>query len=86
MAGALRIDKWLFHARFCKTRALAQEKARTGQIRLNGQPVEKPHTPVKPGDILTLPSGGSVFILKIRDLGERRGRFSEAQALYERMD
>jgi ribosomal protein S4 len=41
LSETLRIDKWLFHARFCKTRTIAQEKAEAGRIRLNGQRVEK---------------------------------------------
>ena len=83
MGESLRIDKWLWHARFCKTRAIAQEKAAQGHIRLNGHRVEKPSAAVRVGDIMTLPAGGRVIALKVLDLGFRRGPASEAQTLYE---
>jgi len=53
----VRIDKWLWQARFSKTRGIAQAAARAGRIRLNGQRVEKAGTEVRPGDILTVPRG-----------------------------
>jgi ribosome-associated heat shock protein Hsp15 len=80
---ALRIDKWLWHARFCKTRAIAQGKAAGGHIRLNGQRVEKPSHSVRVGDVLTLPVGGKIMAVKVTGLGERRGPAPEARALYE---
>ena len=83
MSESLRIDKWLWHARFCKTRAIAQEKAAQGHIRINGHRVEKPSAAVRVGDIMTLPAGGRVIALKVLGLGERRGPASEAQTLYE---
>ena len=83
MAESLRIDKWLWHARFCKTRSLAQAKAETGQIRLNGNRVEKPSAPVRPGDVMTLTAGRDVLVVRVLGLGERRGPASEARTLYE---
>ena len=83
MSESLRIDKWLWHARFCKTRGIAQEKAAQGRIRLNGQRVEKPSTTVRVGDIMTLPHLGKVVSLKVLGLGVRRGPAAEAQELYE---
>lgn len=83
MGESLRIDKWLWHARFCKTRPIAQEKAAQGHIRLNGQRVEKASAAVRVGDIMTLPTGGRVIALKVLGLGVRRGPAPEAQALYE---
>ena len=83
MAEALRIDKWLWHARFCKTRSLAQAKAETGQIRLNGNRVEKPSALVRPGDVMTLTAGREVVVLRVLGLGERRGPASEARSLYQ---
>ena len=83
MAETLRIDKWLWHARFCKTRSVAQAKAETGQIRLNGNRVEKPSAAVRPGDILTLTAGRDVLVVRVLGLGERRGPASEARTLYE---
>jgi ribosome-associated heat shock protein Hsp15 len=83
LSESLRIDKWLWHARFCKTRAIAQEKAAQGHIRINGHRVEKASAAVRVGDIMTLPAGGRVIALKVVGLGERRGPASEAQTLYE---
>jgi len=82
LSESLRIDKWLWHARFCKTRAIAQEKATKGHIRLNGQRVEKASAAVRVGDVMTLPVGGRVIALRVLGLGERRGPASEAQTLY----
>lgn len=83
MSETLRIDKWLFHARFYKTRNIAQEKAEGGRIRLNGQRVEKVSAAVRVGDVLTLPVGGKVVAVRVLQLGERRGPATEARALYE---
>jgi ribosome-associated heat shock protein Hsp15 len=83
VAESLRIDKWLWHARFCKTRSLAQAKAEAGQIRLNGNRIEKPSAAVRPGDIMTLTAGREVLVLRVLGLGERRGPASEARTLYE---
>jgi ribosome-associated heat shock protein Hsp15 len=83
MSESLRIDKWLWHARFCKTRAIAQAKASAGHIRLNGQRVEKPSATVRIGDVLTLRTGGQILALRVLGLGLRRGPAPEARMLYE---
>lgn len=80
---ATRIDKWLFHARFYRTRALAQAAASAGKVRLNGIRVEKPAQLLKPGDVLTLGRGGEIVALRVLALAERRGPAPEAQRLYE---
>ena len=80
---ATRIDKWLFHARFYKTRALAQAAAEGGRVRRNGVRVEKPAQAVRPGDILTLGKGKELLTVRILALAARRGSASQAQALYE---
>ena len=59
MADHVRIDKWLWHARFYRTRVLAQSAAARGVIRLNGNRVEKCSVNVCPGDVLTLPQSPS---------------------------
>ncbi|KFE36707.1 RNA-binding S4 domain-containing protein [Thioclava atlantica] len=82
----LRIDKWLWHARFCKTRALAQQVVQGGRVRVNGQRIDKPGRAVGPGDVLTLRIGAQVQVLRILDCGTRRGPASEAQGLYERIE
>jgi len=81
--SAARIDKWLFHARFYRTRSLAQAAASAGKVRLNGVRVEKPGHLLKPGDVLTLGRGGEIVALKVLALAERRGPAREAQKLYE---
>jgi ribosome-associated heat shock protein Hsp15 len=82
MSSSIRIDKWLWHARFCKTRSIAQAKAEAGQIRLNGQRVAKSSAQVRPGDIMTLSAGRDVLVVKVVSLGERRGPAAEARRLY----
>jgi ribosome-associated heat shock protein Hsp15 len=81
---SLRIDKWLWHARFYKTRGLAQAAACSGVLRLNNARVEKASLSVKLGDVLTVPRGHrEVVVIRVRALGFRRGPAPEAQALYE---
>ncbi len=79
----IRIDKWLWHARFYKTRALAQEAAEKGRIRLNGARTEKAGRGIKIGDVLTVPTGRDVLIVRVVAFGEKRGPAPEARALYE---
>ena len=80
--GPIRLDKWLWHARFFKSRSLAAE-ACGGPIRLNGQPVAKPSQSVKAGDVVTFVQGRQVRVVKMLAPGLRRGPAPEAQALYE---
>ena len=86
MVDRIRIDKWLWHARFYRTRVLAQTAAGTGMIRLNGQRVEKSSTNVGPGDVLTLPKGREVVVVRVLKLAPRRGPASDARLLYETLD
>ncbi|MCQ0971649.1 RNA-binding S4 domain-containing protein [Paracoccus sp. TK19116] len=78
----LRLDKWLFFARFFKSRGLAAERIEGGGIRVNGQPCRKPGRSVRAGDHLTISARGQVRALEILSLGTRRGPAPEAQALY----
>ncbi len=78
----LRIDKWLWQARFFKTRSLAAKQVSGGHVRLNGNRVLKPAQAVAPGDVLTFPQGRIVRVVRIEALGVRRGPAPEAQALY----
>ena len=80
---SLRLDKWLYLARFYKTRALAQQLIGKSRIRINGRVVEKPHTLVRVGDVVTLPLSGGVRVLRLLSLPLRRGPAPEAQASYE---
>jgi ribosome-associated heat shock protein Hsp15 len=81
--SAARLDKWLFHARFYRTRPLAQAAASAGKVRLNGSRIDKPGHAVKPGDILTLGRGAQIMAVRVLALAERRGPASEARNLYE---
>jgi len=82
-ADGLRLDRWLWQARFFKTRALAAQLAARRRIRINRLLVTKPHYRVRPGDVLTFPYGQTVRVVRILALGTRRGPASEAQTLYE---
>ena len=79
----LRLDKWLWQARFFKTRALAAQLVGKGRLRINQTIVTKAHHRVRPGDVLTFPQGHVVRIVRVVDLGSRRGPASEARTLYE---
>jgi len=79
---ALRLDKWLWFARFCKSRSLAARLCRSGHVRVNRQAVEKPHALVRAGDILTFPQGDRVRVIEVLALGARRGPPAEARVLY----
>ena len=79
----MRIDKWLWHARFFKTRTLAAATVSAGHVRLNSAKVAKPAQAVAAGDVLTFAQGDRVRVIRILAHGIRRGPASEAQALYE---
>jgi ribosome-associated heat shock protein Hsp15 len=80
------LDKWLFHARFYRTRALAQAATVAGRVRLNGVKVEKPGHVLKAGDVLTLGKGPHVITIRVLGLAQKRGSAKEALALYEVID
>ena len=82
-SAGLRLDKWLWQARFFKTRALATQLVGKGRLRINQTIVTKAHHRVRPGDVLTYPQGQSVRVVRVVELGSRRGPPSEAEALYE---
>jgi ribosome-associated heat shock protein Hsp15 len=81
-----RLDRWLWHARFFKTRTLAAKVVSGGQVRVNSQRVRKPATLVRVGDGLTFPQGRDIRIVTIQAFGLRRGPAAEAQALYQDLD
>jgi ribosome-associated heat shock protein Hsp15 len=80
--GRIRLDKWLWQARFVKSRSLSAGLIEAGHMRLNGERVVKPAHPVGPGDVLTFPAGGKVRVVRILAVGVRRGPATEAQTLY----
>jgi len=78
----VRVDKWLWAARFYKTRSLATEAVTGGKVEVNGERA-KPAKTVKVGDEIKVRLAPYEHILIVRDLAERRGPASVAQALYE---
>lgn len=76
-----RLDKWLWAARFFKTRALATEAIAGGKVHVNGDRV-KPARPVRLGDELTVQRGVERFVVIVEGYAERRGPASVAQTLY----
>lgn len=79
----LRLDKWLWQARFFKSREMAADVVESGHLRLNSQRCKKPGHSVQGGDVLTFPQGRDIRVVRVRDIGERRGPASEARALYD---
>lgn len=78
-----RIDKWLWFARLVKTRTLATRLVTGGKIRINREKIDKASHSVKAGDVVTARVARKIVILKILDVGARRGPAKEAQLLYE---
>lgn len=81
--GAQRLDKWLWCARFFKTRSLANKLLGSGRLRLSGKVVAKAHQKVRVGDVLTFPQGPHVRVIEVLSLAERRGPAPEARTLYQ---
>jgi len=78
-----RLDKWLWFARFCKSRTLASKLCAAGKIRIGGELVHKAHYLVRLGDVLTFPQGLHIRVVRVVELGLRRGPATEARTLYE---
>jgi ribosome-associated heat shock protein Hsp15 len=81
----IRLDKWLWFARFVKTRAIAQELAESGHVRINGQRVTTAARKVRIGDVLTIALPTRVRVVRVLDTAERRGPASDAVGLYDSM-
>jgi ribosome-associated heat shock protein Hsp15 len=81
----LRIDKWLWAARFFKTRSLAARACELGRIESNRQPA-KPAREVRIGDVLQVKNDGGDFIVEVLGLSEMRGPAAAAQTLYRETD
>jgi ribosome-associated heat shock protein Hsp15 len=82
----MRLDKWLWHARFFKTRPLAGRFIEKARCRIDGRVTNKPHTVVAPGMVLAFALGPKVRVVRIVALGERRGPAPEARSLYDEID
>ncbi|MFP4405704.1 RNA-binding S4 domain-containing protein [Rhodosalinus sp.] len=78
-----RLDKWLWQARFFRTRSLAAREIAAGHCRVNGARVTKPAAAVGAGDVLTFVQARRVRVVRVTGLPDRRGPAPEAQAHYE---
>ena len=78
----MRLDKWLWAARFFKTRSLAQHAVAGGRVKLGGDRVKPAHA-VRPGDALTVQIEEIEWQVTVRGLADRRGPATEAKQLYE---
>jgi ribosome-associated heat shock protein Hsp15 len=81
----LRMDKWLWAARFFKTRALAARACELGRIESNGQS-SKPAREVRAGDVLRVKTASGEFEVEVVGLSEMRGPAAVAQTLYRETD
>ena len=81
-----RIDLFIWHARFLRTRSAAAELVRKGHARVNALRVTQPGHSLKPGDVLTLALPGRTWIVRVDAFAARRGSAEEAQRLYTRLD
>ncbi|TSE18304.1 Heat shock protein 15 [Tepidimonas alkaliphilus] len=80
--GRVRLDKWLWAARFYKTRALAAEMIDKGRVWVNGQPAKAARAP-RPGDVIRLRTGDVERTVVVRALSAVRGPAPQAALLYE---
>ncbi|HUF19777.1 MAG TPA: RNA-binding S4 domain-containing protein [Burkholderiales bacterium] len=78
----VRVDKWLWAARFFRTRSIAAAAIEGGKVQVNGERV-KPAKPLKPGDRVHVRSGQFIWDITVLALSQRRGRAVEAQKLYQ---
>lgn len=82
-ADSLRLDKWLWYARFFKSRTTASRLCAAGRVRINRRVVDKAHAMLRAGDVLTFPQARAIRVVRVRALGTRRGPAAEAATLYE---
>ena len=85
MTNFLRLDKWLWQARFFKSRSLASRFCETSRLRINEKVIQKAHQKVSVGDVLTFSRRGVVSVIEIKNLGTRRGPATEAVTLYKNL-
>ncbi len=80
-----RIDRWLWYARFLKSRTLAQGLIQSAKLRVNGERIARASRLVRRGDVLTFPLGPHIRVVKVLALAQRRGPAPEARLLYDDM-
>lgn len=82
-AGRQRLDRWLWYARFAKSRSLAARLVEEGHIRVNGIRTESAAKSVVVGDVVTIAAARTTQVVRVARLGERRGPAPEARGLYD---
>jgi len=82
---SIRLDKWLWQARFFRSRAIAARLCAGGRVRIDGAVVEKAHFQVRPGQVLTFPQARRIRVVRVLALGTRRGPAAEARQLYDEL-
>lgn len=80
--GSIRLDRFLWFARFAKTRGIAQKLVDSGHVRVDGRPALKASQPVRIGSVVGLPLGDRVRVVRVEALPARRGPAPEARACY----
>ena len=83
--AGIRLDKWLWYARFFKTRSIASGVCSKGKVRVDGTTVHKAHCIIRVGSVLTFPKASEICVVRVEGLGNRRGPAREAQLLYTRI-
>ena len=81
--NTLRLDIYLYYIRIFKSRSLATKYILSNRLRISGQVTQKPHKMISIGDVLSMTISGNVKILKILDIPNRRGPYSESLNFYE---
>lgn len=89
-AGAIdfarqRLDKWLWHARFVRTRTSAAALVAAGRVRVNGRRVTTPSQPVRVGDVMTVALDSRVRVIRVAAFADRRGDGLSARMLYREL-
>ena len=80
--AGVRVDRWIWAARFFKTRSLATAATNAGHVDVNGEGA-KPAKPVRPGDTVRVRAGRTTWVVVVRSLSEKRGSARIARGLYE---
>ena len=79
----LRLDIYLYYIRIFKSRSIATKFVLTNRLRISGQVTQKPHKMISIGDVLTITINDNIKILKVLDIPNRRGPYSESLNFYE---
>ena len=79
---SIRLDKWLWYARFLKSRTMASHLCEDGRVRVNRRRISKAHALIRVGDVLNFPQAKKIRVVQVLSLGRRRGPATEATTLY----